>query len=87
MNDNKDTVKSGEEFFKNQVYQQSLEANAGWTILMQAMVGKASKTITNAKEGETSIDMNALEKLMSLSKTMQLDTLEIMQAMKSVDNK
>jgi len=76
---------AGDKFFRNQIYQQSLEANAGWTILMQAMVGQASKTIANTQEGEASIDMGALEKLMSLSKTMQMDTLGIMQAMRTMD--
>lgn len=75
-------VQAGDNFFRNQVYQQSLEANSGWTILMQALVGQASKTIANTEDGKPSVDMEALEKLMSLSKTMQLDTLDIMKAMR-----
>lgn len=64
-----------DEFFSNQIKQQSIQSNTGWNTLMQALVTRISKEVL---EGENSVDMEAIEKLMSLTKSVQLDNIEIM---------
>ena len=67
-----------QEFFKNQLYQQSLQANAGWTTVSQAIVAGVSKTVI---EGIKDVDMDSIERLMTLTKQMQIDTIEVMKAL------
>jgi len=77
-------VETVDDFFKGQVYQQSLQANTGWTTVSQAIVASVSKAVI---EGVKDVDMDAVERLMALTKTMQQDTIEIMQALKSASGK
>jgi len=68
-----------EEFFKGQIYQQTLQANAGWTTITQAIVASVSKATV---EGVKDIDMDTIERLMGMTKAVQTDTIEIMKALK-----
>ena len=70
-------------FFQNQIYQQQIQTSVGWTTIQQAMVSKVSEAIVKTKPGEDTIDMEAIEKLMELTKTMQMDTIDIMKAFKN----
>jgi len=79
MNEEIKELESIEEFFKGQVYQQSLQANTGWTTISQAIVASVSKATI---EGDNSIDMDTISKLMTLTKTMQMDSIEIMKSLK-----
>jgi len=76
-------TESVDEFFKNQIYQQNLQANAGWTTVSQAIVASVSKAVI---DGVKEVDMESIERLMKLTKTMQQDTIEVMQALKSASN-
>jgi len=80
MSDKNREQESVDEFFKNQVYQQNLQSSAGWTTITQAIVASVSKAVI---EGVKDVDMDAVERLMVLTKTMQQDTIEIMKELKS----
>ena len=70
---------SVDDFFKDQIYQQSLQANVGWTTVSQAIVASVSKAVI---DGVKDVDMDAVERLMTMTKTMQSDTIEIMKELK-----
>jgi len=75
----KDVNQSVDDFFKDQIYQQSLHASSGWTTVSQAIVSSVSKAVI---DGVKEVDMKAVERLLELTKTMQTDTIEIMRTLK-----
>lgn len=69
-------------FLKNQLYQQMIDSNAGSTTIMQALVGEIGKKII--KDGNTDGAVGSMKELNELSKSMQLNTIDIMKAMSGV---
>jgi len=72
------------DFFEEQLKQQMLEANAGNTTIMQALVGEVGKSIVSG--GETVQALDALSAITEMNKSSQLNTIEIMKAFRSIDS-
>lgn len=70
---------SSEDFFRNQLYKQMLDANAGMNTVMQALVGKVGEKVIEG--GDTDGAIKSLKELTDVTKQMQLNTIEIKNAM------
>ena len=70
------------DFFEDQLKQQMLEANAGNTTIMQALVGEVGKNIVSG--GETSEALKALASITEINKASQLNTIYIMKAFREI---
>lgn len=70
-----DPLSSIEDFKKQQIYQQVLQSNAGFTTISQSIVSGVAKSTL---EGVQNIDMDVIERLLAVTKTLQMDTIDIL---------
>lgn len=72
-----DPNQSSEEFFKSLLYKQMLDTNSGNSVVMQTLIGKLGEKIM--QDGDTNGAIKSISDLNDLTKTMQINTIEIME--------
>lgn len=72
-----DPNQSSEEFFKSLLYKQMLDTNSGNNVVMQTLIGKLGEKIM--QDGDTNGAIKSISDLNDLTKTMQINTIEIME--------